>query len=483
MKAKETTKSTDSQQVAVAFYRISTDKQDTERQYNDVRQYCGAYNIEIVQEYAETISGAASLDKRKELQNLLKYVDDFKPKYVVVSELSRLARSQDAVSIIKSWTDKNVCFVSLKENIRTIDADGKTSAMTTLLLQIMSALNEFELSTITYRVRSGLSRTVQSGTWSGKAPYGYDIQGQKNTARLVTNSETDIVKFMFEKYADNWGTHKIASYLNSNKTYTKQGVNWVDSKVYKILNNSIYCGKRVWNDEIIEMPEAAIISDGLFAIVKERLNKNLNVTDLNKHNKYDYLLSNKIRCACGQNFIGQHRHGFYMCKSKKYKGGCDTRSIKIDFLENSIKNKLIENHAELIYDNTLILSKNSELQAELVVLEQDVQTEKRTQNNLLNNIGVLQQNVFQTKYTASQELQNKLQIKIEEIQKKLEEHKKAELVFVKAKFTLGADDKYKRQELIIEKEVLQKIIEVITIDNENVNVILTNGNTFNIKRV
>lgn len=465
---------------AVAFYRVSTTKQDNERQYADVKQHCNAYGIKIIKEFEETISGAAKLEDRKELQNLLKYVEDNKPQYVVVSELSRLARSQDAVNIIKNWTAQGVCFISHKEGIRTLDDQGNTTAVTTLLLQILSALNEFELTTITYRVKSGLHKTIKNGIWSGgNAPYGYNIQ---NKQLVINPIESKTVKFMFEKYSIGWGTHKIASYLNLNNIYTKNGVSWVDSKVYKILNNSISIGKRVWLKETFEIPHLKIIDEGLFYTVQERLQNNANTSDINKHNKYEYLLTGKIICACGKSFVGQHRHNNYMCRSQKFAGGCKTKPIKLTWLEDQIKGKLIENESELLYDNTKLLSKVGEMEIELSVLEADLKAEKRTQNNLLNQIGTIGESIFQSKYTKSIDYGHQIESKIESIQKKLEASKSAEMMLMSAKFKLGTNGNYHRTGIEISKEVLQKVIDVININNENVNVILTNGNTFSIVR-
>ena len=151
----------------MAFYRVSTDKQNNDRQIEDVRKYCKAFDFDLQKEFQETISGAAKLQERKELQALLKYVEENKPNYIVCSELSRLARSQDAVSIIKSWTDKGICFISLKENIKTLDVNGNKNPMTDLLLGILTAINVFELETIKFRVKSGLRKTANKGTWIG----------------------------------------------------------------------------------------------------------------------------------------------------------------------------------------------------------------------------------------------------------------------------------------------------------------------------
>jgi site-specific DNA recombinase len=483
MKAQITTKSpVNHVHTAVAFYRVSLQNMETDRQKEDVQRYCNAFGWNIIQEFEEKVSGKAELKDRKELQSFMKYVEIHKPDYCIVSELSRIGRSNLTLLIIEQLTKMKICFVSLKENLKTLNDDKTINPSTQLLIDILNGINKFELETIKYRVKSGLHKTISSGTWSGgNAPFGYDIEGKKSMARLVINSDSETVKMIFEKYADNWGTHKIASHLNGNGILTKTGVQWKDTSINKILNNSIYCGKRMWLKETIDMPELQIISEGLFLTVKERLEKNANTTDLNKHNKYDYLLQGKITCACGKRYVGQGRHNIYMCASKKYAGGCDTKSVKIDWLENQIKDNLIKHEAELLHDNTKLLSKVGELSAELQMLQDNVKSEKRTQNALLKQIGILPENVFETKYNESVEYVGKIQSRIEEIEKKLNQNKQAEFVFIKAKFELEAGQ-YKRKELIIEKEVLQKIIDTISIDNEKVVVTLSNTNTFTIKR-
>lgn len=491
MKTKVTTKTTEAQPVACCFYRISTDKQDTERQYNDVRNHCKAYSIKIVYEKEEVMSGAAKLEDRKDLQEFLKYVDDNKPQYVVVSELSRLARSQDAVDIIKKWTAQGICFISHKEGIRTLNDKGETTPTTTLLLQIMSAINEFELTTIQYRVKSGLHKTVNKGTWSGgNAPYGYDIQDQK----LVFNSEATTVKKMFEWYSQGWGTHKIASYLNINKIFTKNGKNWVDTKVYKILSNSIYIGKRMWNGEPIEQPELKIVDDAVFASVQDRLVKNANVAPINKHHKYDYLLAGKITCACGKGWVGQGRHNIYLCKSKKYSGGCNTKPLKITWLDEQVKQKLMVNSGKLLFDNSGIVNKTKEMQDEVLLLQEKVDAEKKNQNYLINQISRIGQQTFEKKFDASTTFVKQLQEQIDNLHIKLNNAKiymqtPPAIAIIKPEFEDEIMNSGKKvytsnifQKVIIDKELVQKVIDTIHVNNEQITVSLINGNTFNINR-
>lgn len=308
------------------------------------------------------------------------------------------------------------------------------------------------------------------------------------TKRLVINAEEQTVVNMFQWYGQGWGTHKIASQLNIQKISTKEGKQWVDTKVYKILSNPIYTGNRMWNNEPIEMPELRIIDDSLFANVKKRLADNANVAPINKHFKYDYLLAGKIRCACGQNYVGQGRHNIYMCKTKKYAGGCNTKSVKINWLDEEVKKHLIIKHSELLNDNASIINKTAELQDELLHLQEKVNEEKTHQNYLINNIIKIGQQIFDKKFDASTALVKQLQEQIDTINIKLSNTKNFMQMATAVARIIPTEDgrlivtKAQIDETFISKDLVQKIVERIDIDNDQANVTLVNGNTFTIKR-
>lgn len=463
---------------AVAFYRISTDRQQTDRQVSDVQKYCKAFGYKIKKEYREIISGASNLNERTELRALIKYVEDNKPAFVICSELSRLARSQDAVTIIKDWTDKGICFISLKENIRTLDSDGNKSPMTDLLLNIMTAINIFELETIKYRVKSGLRKTINTGVWSGgHAPFGYSIIDKK----LVINDEAEHVKFMFEKYSEGYGTIRITTYLNRNNIKTKTNINWTDTKVYKILSNPIYNGKRRWKAEIIDAPELKIIDDSIYTSVRNRLENRLNHTTINKQSKYDYLLTGKIKCACGKHFVGQGRKNIYMCKSKKYGKGCNIKSVRIDFIDEEIRYHL-KQHSKLLWDNSGLNDKIKEMKDEVLELQTKINDEKKYQNYLINNLPKIGQQAFDKKWDASTELVTRLQKQLDGINIKLSRSKniveRNDDEIRSGEFT--GSDILRRMD--VTNDIIRKVIDRIDIDNDNIQVNLINEKSFVIDR-
>jgi site-specific DNA recombinase len=142
---------------------------------------------------------------------MLNYIDEYHPDYVVVSELSRLGRSNLTLHIIEKLTKMQICFISLKEGLKTLNEDKSLNPTTQLIIDILNGINKFELETIRYRVKSGLRKTANAGTWIGAVPFGYIVINQK----LVINpNESETLKLMFEKFSEGWGSNKIASYLN-----------------------------------------------------------------------------------------------------------------------------------------------------------------------------------------------------------------------------------------------------------------------------
>jgi hypothetical protein len=261
--------------------------------------------------------------------------------------------------------------------------------------------------------------------------------------------------------------------------------------VYKILSNPLYKGNRRWNDEILLQPELRIIDDSTFASVANRLKNNLNNSVINKHNRYDYLLTNKIKCGCGNHFVGQGRHNLYMCKSKKYAAGCNIKSIKIDWLDSEIRKHLMTNYNGLMRDFTGLENKNKELQDEINILEAKINDEKKTQNYLINNITKIGQMNFDKKFDQSTILVQELQNQIDEMNIKISNAR----IYVDTTRSLAAINSIDDDEIqklfnyegsgytqIVEKETIRKVIEEINVDNDIIQVILVNGISFVINR-
>lgn len=95
----------------VSYHRVSTDIQDFTRQILDIETYCKAHNYTIVKSFGEKESGTKK--ERPELKNLLNYIKYNSVEYIIISELSRLARSNQVLNLIEQFHDLGIGLICL----------------------------------------------------------------------------------------------------------------------------------------------------------------------------------------------------------------------------------------------------------------------------------------------------------------------------------------------------------------------------------
>ena len=77
----------------VILARVSTDKQEYERQLVELRDYCANAGWMVVREFANKVSGARKMEERSEIVELIDFVKTHDVKRVVCLEVSRLGRN------------------------------------------------------------------------------------------------------------------------------------------------------------------------------------------------------------------------------------------------------------------------------------------------------------------------------------------------------------------------------------------------------
>ena len=81
--------------------RVSTQRQDYERQVVELTDYCQRMNWEVVKVFANKVSGACKLADREEISALVEYVKEHRLNRVVCLEISRLGRNTlEALKVI-----------------------------------------------------------------------------------------------------------------------------------------------------------------------------------------------------------------------------------------------------------------------------------------------------------------------------------------------------------------------------------------------
>ena len=77
----------------VILARVSTDKQEYERQLVELRDYCAKVGWEVVREFANKVSGVKRNEERPEIVELIEFVKSNDIRRVVCLEISRLGRN------------------------------------------------------------------------------------------------------------------------------------------------------------------------------------------------------------------------------------------------------------------------------------------------------------------------------------------------------------------------------------------------------
>lgn len=332
---------------AVAYYRISTDKQSFDRQQSDIQAYCNYKGYELSPKpFNEIESG--KLKVRPVLSELLEYVKNNHIDVICISELSRLGRSNEILNTIEYLNEIGVNLYSLKECINTLNEDKTINPNAALLTSVMSGINAFELSTLKYRIRSGMKEAArtQGCNTSDVQPMGYTkTKVEKHRKIIIDENESLLIKRIFDLYVTgNKGVSQICRLLNSEGIPTKRGKKFMDYTITAILRNPLYIGQRRFKGEVFELPELQIVSTDIFNKAQSILDSKGKKMNMGK--KHFYLLDNRlIKCGvCGRSY---HAHtnnpksltgagNLYRCLSKKYNEPCGNYGMNINKLESAV---------------------------------------------------------------------------------------------------------------------------------------------------
>lgn len=145
----------------VILARVSTDKQEYERQLVELRDYCNKMGWEVVREFSNKVSGAVSIEYREEIMSLVEYVRANEVKRVVCLEISRLGRNTlEALKVIQILNDNKVSLYVKNYNLETLTADGKVNPVTSLICTILLEVASMERLTIKERMASGRDQYI-----------------------------------------------------------------------------------------------------------------------------------------------------------------------------------------------------------------------------------------------------------------------------------------------------------------------------------
>jgi len=145
------------------YLRVSTDKQTTDSQAVELREYVRRRGWDNVTEYSDVTSGAKF--SRTGLDALMREVRRGRVDRLVAYKLDRIGRSLGhLVGLVSELQTHKCALVTVSEGIDT----SETNPAAQLQLNILGAVCQFEREIIRERVQSGLKAAVARGQRLGR---------------------------------------------------------------------------------------------------------------------------------------------------------------------------------------------------------------------------------------------------------------------------------------------------------------------------
>jgi len=153
----------------VILVRVSTVKQETDRQISELRAYAKAKGYDVVEVCRETVSGTANGDERHGLRRAEALALEGKVKKVLVHEISRLARRNSvAHHFVETLEECGVSLYWQAQGIETLLPNGKRNPAAGIMLALLAEMARGEVETLRERTKSGLAEARRKGVKLGR---------------------------------------------------------------------------------------------------------------------------------------------------------------------------------------------------------------------------------------------------------------------------------------------------------------------------
>ena len=152
---------------AVIYTRVSTNDQTTQRQVNELSKVDG---FEVVKTFSENVSGfSKSMEERKGMQDMLRFVQKNEVKCIMISEVSRLGRNTvECLNLMKELEEKGICLYIYNLGCTIGKESDQDSIFTKLIVTIMADLARMESEQLSQRIKSGIRNRKEKGLHTGR---------------------------------------------------------------------------------------------------------------------------------------------------------------------------------------------------------------------------------------------------------------------------------------------------------------------------
>jgi DNA invertase Pin-like site-specific DNA recombinase len=156
---------------AAILVRVSTKKQDTDRQVTELQAVAKAKGWTVVEVCEEQMSGTKDASERTGLTRVRELVEAGTIKKVLVHEVSRLARRNSvAHSFIEFLEAHGVSLYWHAQGIETLLPNGKRNPAASIMFSLLAEMARAESETLGERIKSGLEEAKRKGVKLGRKP-------------------------------------------------------------------------------------------------------------------------------------------------------------------------------------------------------------------------------------------------------------------------------------------------------------------------
>ena len=218
---------------AVGYVRVSTDIQaergvSLDVQAEKIRAMAVVQGAELGDLIVDGGESAKSLN-RPGMARLLALVDSGEVQAVIVAKLDRLTRSvKDLCTLLERFERRGVALVSVAESLDTGSAAGR------LVLNIMTAVSQWEREAIGERTRDAMSHKRSNGERVGNLAYGYRLADDGQHLE-PDPSEQEALAEIRRLRGDCVPLRGIAATLNHRAYRTRRGTPWRLESVARVL--------------------------------------------------------------------------------------------------------------------------------------------------------------------------------------------------------------------------------------------------------
>lgn len=183
---------------AVIYSRVSSEgnRQDTQRQTNELIEYANKMGYELVGVYEEKISGYKKNEDRPIFSKMLEEIEKGYIDRILIWELSRIGRSViQSLQNIQLLTDKKVSIYIKNFNLETLNEDKTPNSLSMFMVQILFSVANMESQLTRSRMQSGYKAFIDK---NGTSAVGRKI-GSIETEEETINKHLDVLKLLKKK--------------------------------------------------------------------------------------------------------------------------------------------------------------------------------------------------------------------------------------------------------------------------------------------